>query len=986
MSSSPITASSSAASSDASSPSASGTVAATAITVPLHSEGSLLLNNDSAITTSDTTLTQSVTDNLFEVQDHQLIESLSRDVLVSSGDWEQQPQINFEMSDHELTHEFAQPDLVAFDLPSQILKKSNFIRSKLANIAFIRADAVVTIRVQGTPFQQGVLFMWQQPYAEGTSPRRRIYNEHARSISTFHGVKLNMSDPSRTASLTVPYINEYQVLNPFASDTSLSRVRVSVLSRLSAATTDDERASYSVFARLTNIKLYGHSSNADGSTFAIKTHQDDAFNAEYDENGCEYLCQGGGEDEQASSKGIVSSVATTVANVADAVSGIPVLSEIAKPISWVSRAVAGVASFFGFSKVLNLNETHTYANVPAKGFTNCVGIDNSVSLSVIPDNAVKPTIATFDNNDESQISYIASRPFFMDRICWPTSANHGDMLYELPVHPCPFSHMGGYRFGLQTIFGPPVAFITSLANWWRGQIKVHLDFAKTSFHQGRLLVQYNPRGSGVQDLEEVLSYVVDLSQVGPEGIDIDFPTVTSNKWLSALSRNESSYDMKSTAGVITMSVLGRLIAAPTVSQDITIMPWVHWENFQIAEPGSAMRVVNPPSTKETVYKFPLAGYNTTIRLDDKRTTVLSTCTDVDEKYDGQDGAKVQMYKQDDTGDDFSLISFLSNNEHFYLPTFQLPHEGEFTILTSRIDDPTVINIIAINGFNEGGEKLGTLSEYISPYDGQTINVPFKFTPIVSGRFERGILSKDYAKLIAKNKTEYLIAYANNGYNRLLELPAGEYTYVGMLGATIAIVDVSAVRDSEDYVIQGYSEGDSSNMVTTMGEVVPSLRLLTRRFSIASRQESRLVHVPSINIGTSTQPTQSLLELVSWLYRFTVGGVRAKLLVHNKPDASTLIATTAISNNRYISSPLESNSALHIQDTRLNPIIEVQQPFYSPAENLVISSETFENLSTIIAFNMDGTTPLDATILMAGSDDHSFSCLVGAPAFTLLPTS
>lgn len=175
--------------------------------------------------------------------------------------------------------------------------------------------------------------------------------------------------------------------------------------------------------------------------------------------------------------------------------------------------------------------------------------------------------------------------------------------------------------------------------------------------------------------------------------------------------------------------------------------------------------------------------------------------------------------------------------------------------------------------------------------------------------------------------------------------------------------------------QDYQEGDESSMVTTIGEVIPSLRLLTRRFTLESIHEGPFV-LSNISLGTPTTLRQSLLSIISWLYRFTAGSIRHKVI---SGDAKILLAITG-DTFQYAQGkiPLDVSSATHIQDMRLNPILELSQPFYSPAENLAISSRTFDLSKTAIG-TINGAN-FNSQVLQAAGDDHTFTFMVGCPAF------
>jgi hypothetical protein len=188
----------------------------------------------------------------------------------------------------------------------------------------------------------------------------------------------------------------------------------------------------------------------------------------------------------------------------------------------------------------------------------------------------------------------------------------------------------------------------------------------------------------------------------------------------------------------------------------------------------------------------------------------------------------------------------------------------------------------------------------------------------------------------------------------------------------------------------YTKGDNSSRTTTMGEVVTSLRCLTRRFTFTS-DLSNLNPTPiSLNFMSAGElnSRQSVFEIISWLYRFTTGGIRAKIIGQEDIVLATTVASLD-SNKDVLANLTESNAASHIQDFKLNPIMELQLPYYSPAELLAVGSNTFRdnnygNLSQLTVKPINGKRVYNYKLLLAASDDQNFTFLVGPPAFFVGP--
>lgn len=928
-----------------------------------NSEGATMLLNDIPDPTQNVFLSRNVTDNLFEVQDQNLIESLSREVLLGTGTWQSgQAEISTTLTEQQLITNYEQPSIRQISLPDDIVKGSSFIASKLANIAYMRCDYELYLRVQGSPFLQGLLLLWNKMNADQTSKIRSSITEHLRSITSFPGVTLNMQSDSRSVKLVIPYTSEFQVFNP-RNENKLNSVRLSILSALRGPSTS-EKATYSIMGRMTNIKLYGHAP----SIVSLSYPQTE-----------------GGDDATASQRGIVTQVADTVSSISNVVDGlgVPLLSSISKPIGWVSNVVSNVASIFGFSKDRDLSKVSPYENIPAKGFTHGVGFDYGVPLSLFPDNAIDPTIANPESIDEMSIQYLASRPYMLDRYTIKggnTPSPSGTIVADIPISPVNYSLYGSIIRDYRTIFGAPVSLAVAMASWWRAKIHLNLQFAKTQYHQCRLLVQYLPYGSDVQSLENVLSQIIDISHVDESGIDLCFPSIFTNKWMRSYDPATEGYTAGCAPGRILISVLNPLISASTVNDDIVMMPWLTWENLELAEPGSLAKAAigfdypaDAVGEKWTSRGLPVTGSSFNLFRD--TTIVLGASTNISNL----------VLTNDDTGDDYQIVSTTPTGS--YVSAVTCP-QGTYTITHDGVD-ATIISNFPILGAGEGPSfQISTLRH------GDKVTITGDPTKInISGvSFLAGTNSWKASLKDSSGTLLGRLEYDGTSFSSdsPVGLIPGEYNVELDPADSSAVVTIVA-NDSFGTAFldthgggMDYAKSDSSSLVTTMGEQFRSLRMLTRRSSPTDVLTGTSVTLPGITIGTDSSLRQSVLNIISYMYRFTKGSISYKIIPKIKGD---LYITTSSADNIELNSNAYSfdvNRALHYQNTALNPVVQVSLPYYCPSENLVIDSNSFPNLSNLVLTNLERSSNT-YTVLVSAGDDHTFSQLAGCPAFTIGPS-
>ncbi|APG76674.1 hypothetical protein 2 [Wenzhou shrimp virus 7] len=929
-------------------------------------EGNTMQLNDAPHTDQNVFLSRNTTDNVFEVQDHALIESLSRDILLASGEWTtDDPEISETLTLEQLQTEYNQPFLASVSLPDDIVRGSSFISSKLANIAYMRCDYELTVRMQSTPFLQGAVWFWNKMNAQQTSVLRRTLTEHLRSITSFPGIELNLQSESRAISLSVPYTSEFEVFNP-RNTNNLNSIRLSVLSKLAGPETN-VKVSYSIFGRLKNIKLYGHAPSVTSLSFP----QTEA-----------------GTDESASAKGIVSQVADTVGSVANVVEGlgVPILSTIAKPVSWVSNVVGNVASVFGFSKDRDLTKVTTYENLPAKGFTHGVGIDSSVPLSLFPNNAINPTLAIPENLDEMSIEYLAQRPYVLRRYTiqgGDTPSPAKTVIADIPISPVNYSLYGAIVKDYRTIFGAPISLAAALSNWWRGQIKLNVRFAKTQFHQCRLLVQYLPYGDGVEPLENVLSTVIDVSSVDDKGIDISFPSVYKNKWMRVYDSAIQGYTAGAAPGRIVISVLNPLNSAATVSDSIIMYAWVTWEGFETAELGSLAKAAigfdyPPDLPAQPLYssvRLPPSGSVFTLLQD----TVASIGSSAD--------LTSLRFTNLTTGDPIDVVTTNFPDKINGLKQVSLS-QGEYRV---NYESPTSVFVITNRPINSdpigpGFHVTGNLANATSFTISESTQVSVGTTDVILANSAIVAVTGDSGSI-------NLATLSTNGFDipTAVILEAGTYELsltnldsVSLVSTKPLTIPPSSLSIPSTHSGLDYTIGDNSNMLTTMGEQYRSLRMFTRRFSPVDILKGVNVTLPGINLGTDNSLRQSLLNVISYMYRFTHGSIAYKIVPLIKGD----LLVTTISEDTLELNPnanrFDTNRALHYLNTNLNPIAQIVLPFYSPAENLVLDSNSFPQLSDLSISNLDGGE--NTYFILAGAgDDHTFSQLAGCPAFTFGPS-
>lgn len=106
---------------------------------------------------------------------------------------------------------------------------------------------------------------------------------------------------------------------------------------------------------------------------------------------------------------------------------------------------------------------------------------------------------TIARSSDSSIKEILKKPTLMSTFDWTINYSANSYLVEIPVTPgTAFTHSetsSGHTVNFITL--TPMAFMTNLFAFWRGDIRVVFKISKTTFHSGRLAILFVPSSKGV---------------------------------------------------------------------------------------------------------------------------------------------------------------------------------------------------------------------------------------------------------------------------------------------------------------------------------------------------------------------------------------------------------------------------------------------------------------------------------------------------------
>lgn len=314
--------------------------------------------------------------------------------------------------------------------------------------------------------------------------------------------------------------------------------------------------------------------------------------------------------------GPLSGPATAIADAAESLSTIPVLSPYMAPVQNVGRVTAKIAKLFGWSNPPELHAAKPVVSAPFVGLANPdlsvlgekLAVDEKNGLSVDPRSVGLP-----ESQDELAFSYLLSKRSFLTQFDWLMTDNPDSVLFDVRVNPClaaistrtttsseitqvdPFKSFPSYHM-------IPACLIAQQFKYWKGDITYHFEVVASQLHRGRLRLTYEPAGNAVVDnTGRLISRVFDLAESSKFSFTV--PWQATSEWLTNTPVNGATsasqlfsargaayvdYSPLAHNGSLRLSVMNEL-AASSPSADVRVLVYVDCSKVSFAEPVDIRR-------------------------------------------------------------------------------------------------------------------------------------------------------------------------------------------------------------------------------------------------------------------------------------------------------------------------------------------------------------------------------------------------------------
>lgn len=295
----------------------------------------------------------------------------------------------------------------------------------------------------------------------------------------------------------------------------------------------------------------------------------------------------------------LSSALMVGSNVMTSLSSIPTLAPISAPAAWVTRGLAGLASWLGWSKPLVDSPPNIVARRILPNMANATGSNLAPSLGLYHDTS----LTVLDNlggveEDEMSFAHLKRIKAYSSTFSMSTTDIKDTLLYLKFV--CPkFLGQNITRVGTTHSWNansfPPGFYIANYFKYWRGGVKMHIKIAKTDYHSGRIMIVYTPgdqptypvtTSSSTYSLREV----VDIRDSNE--IVLDLPYLLNTPYQI----------VEKSMGTLNIMVVNELKAPSTVADSIDFIVYFSCcDDFEVAVPDG--RFSNTNNAPQSVLPF-----------------------------------------------------------------------------------------------------------------------------------------------------------------------------------------------------------------------------------------------------------------------------------------------------------------------------------------------------------------------------------------------
>jgi len=354
------------------------------------------------------------------------------------------------------------------------------IKFKLNNFAFIKCNLKIKVMINASPFYYGCLAMTYQPLPELTpstilgSGEQHLMPLSQRPISYIY------PQHSMGAEMTLPffYHKNWLDINTAQDFVDMGQLEFTDFTVL--------RSANGVVGSGVTVQVYAWAENVElsGCTLSLALQSKEISADEY-------------------GSGPISAPASTVARVARTMRNIPYIGKFATATEIGARAIAGIASLFGYTNVPVIDNILPYQPRAFGPLASAeIGFPNEkLTLHAKNELSIDPTLVGAPPGDPLAIDFFVKKESFIIRTTWSTTNAVDDILFYSRVHPYMFRQPGNSVN--QIVDHTPMAIPAALFEGWRGDIIFRFKIICSPYHKGRIIIAFDPQGDAATNIVTV---------------------------------------------------------------------------------------------------------------------------------------------------------------------------------------------------------------------------------------------------------------------------------------------------------------------------------------------------------------------------------------------------------------------------------------------------------------------------------------------------
>jgi hypothetical protein len=304
-------------------------------------------------------------------------------------------------------------------------------------------------------------------------------------------------------------------------------------------------------------------------------------------------------------KGPVERIASRGLEIAQALTSIPTIGIFAKASAIVLSSVSSIASLFGWSKPVLIQDTKLVKNIPYNNGALTIGTDTNFRVVLDPKQelTVDPRSIGSDSDDMT-ISAIASRLSYLGKFTWA----YNNSIMANPIFVGRVSPSLGTVYSATSNYIQPTALAFAVApfTYWRGDITFRFEVVCSQYHRGKIAIFYEPNAQQMTLINANISFnkqfirVIDIQQT--QTFEVCVKWATYRAWL--LVNNAASLPLNTSLtytgtqnqgfcngyiGIVPFTQL----TSPSSTPSVDVNVYVRSDNMQV----NGFTTVNMPTAR-----------------------------------------------------------------------------------------------------------------------------------------------------------------------------------------------------------------------------------------------------------------------------------------------------------------------------------------------------------------------------------------------------